>query len=36
LTSQRCAPKCFLRAGFEFQFAELAGALNDLCSKSDL
>ena len=31
LVSQRCAPKKFLEAGFPFQFAELATALNDLC-----
>ena len=31
LISQRCAPKKFLAAGFQFQFAELAPALDDLC-----
>src|ERR1017187_1121456 len=31
LASQRCAPKKFLAAGFQFQFADLASALNDLC-----
>jgi hypothetical protein len=31
LVSQRCAPKKFLEAGFQFQFAELVPALNDLC-----
>ena len=34
LTSQRCAPKRFAAAGFEFQFPELASALEDLCRKS--
>jgi NAD dependent epimerase/dehydratase family enzyme len=33
VVSQRCAPKKFLAAGFKFQFAELAPALNDLCRK---
>ncbi len=31
LASQRCVPKRFLEAGFQFQFADLAAALNDLC-----
>ena len=31
LASQRCAPKRFLAAGFQFQFADLAAALSDLC-----
>jgi uncharacterized protein (TIGR01777 family) len=31
LVSQRCAPKKFLEAGFQFQFVELATALDDLC-----
>jgi|SRR5665213_522999 len=31
LVSQRCAPKKFLAAGFQFQFAELAPALDHLC-----
>jgi len=31
LVSQRCAPQKFLAAGFQFQFAELAAALDDLC-----
>jgi hypothetical protein len=31
LVSQRCAPKRFLAAGFEFQFPELAAALENLC-----
>ena len=31
LVSQRCVPKKFLAAGFQFQFAELAPALKDLC-----
>lgn len=30
LTSQRCAPKRFLEAGFQFQFTDLAAALNNL------
>jgi uncharacterized protein (TIGR01777 family) len=30
LVSQRCAPKKFLEAGFQFQFAQLQSALNDL------
>lgn len=33
LVSQRCAPKRLLAAGFQFQFAELATALRDLCQK---
>jgi hypothetical protein len=33
LVSQRCVPEKFLEAGFQFQFAELATALNDLCWK---
>jgi len=33
LVSQHCVPKRFLDAGFQFQFAELASALNDLCRK---
>ena len=31
LTSQRCAPKRFLEAGFSFQFPELTPALRNLC-----
>ena len=31
LVSQRCVPKNFEAAGFQFRFAELASALNDLC-----
>ena len=31
LVSQRCTPKRFSDAGFQFQFSELAPALNDLC-----
>ena len=31
LISQRCEPKRFREAGFQFQFSELRGALNDLC-----
>jgi hypothetical protein len=31
LVSQRCAPKRFSAAGFEFQFPELRGALENLC-----
>ena len=31
LVSQRCVPKKFQEAGFQFQFAELPPALNDLC-----
>jgi uncharacterized protein (TIGR01777 family) len=31
LLSQRCVPKKFLAAGFQFQFSELVPALNDLC-----
>ena len=31
LVSQRCAPKKFLAAGFEFQFPGLRGALENLC-----
>jgi len=30
LVSQRCVPRRFLDAGFQFQFADLAAALNDL------
>ena len=30
LASQRCVPKRFLEAGFQFQFSELASALKDL------
>ncbi|HXI73302.1 MAG TPA: TIGR01777 family oxidoreductase [Verrucomicrobiae bacterium] len=33
LTSQRCAPQRFAAAGFQYQFPELAPALNDLCRK---
>jgi uncharacterized protein (TIGR01777 family) len=36
LTSQRCSPQKFLKAGFQFQFAKLTPALRDLCRKSDL
>ena len=31
LVSQRCVPKRFQAAGFQFQFAELPPALNNLC-----
>ena len=31
LISQRCVPKKFQAAGFQFQFSELRGALVDLC-----
>ena len=31
LVSQRCAPKRILGTGFEFQFADLTSAVNDLC-----
>ena len=31
LVSQRCAPKMFLAAGFEFQFPQLPAALENLC-----
>jgi hypothetical protein len=31
LMSQRCTPKRFLEAGYEFQFPELRPALEDLC-----
>ena len=31
LVSQRCSPKRFSEAGFQFQFSELAPALRDLC-----
>ena len=31
LVSQRCAPKRFSAAGFEYQFPELRGALENLC-----
>jgi uncharacterized protein (TIGR01777 family) len=31
LTSQRCAPKRFLEAGFEYEFPELRPALENLC-----
>ena len=31
LASQRCTPKRFAAAGFQFQFPELAPALRDLC-----
>ena len=34
LASQRCAPKRFAGAGFQFKFSELAPALQDLCRKS--
>jgi uncharacterized protein (TIGR01777 family) len=33
LVSQRCVPTRFLKAGFAFQFPELAPALHDLCHK---
>jgi uncharacterized protein (TIGR01777 family) len=33
LVSQRCWPKRFSTAGFQFQFSELAPALADLCEK---
>ncbi len=33
LVSQRCTPKKFLAAGFQFKFQELAPALNELCRK---
>jgi uncharacterized protein (TIGR01777 family) len=31
LASQRCVPEKFLAAGFQFQFASVVSALNDLC-----
>jgi uncharacterized protein (TIGR01777 family) len=31
LVSQRCVPKRFLNTGFRYHYAELAGALRDLC-----
>jgi uncharacterized protein len=31
LMSSRCAPRRFMKAGFEFQFPQLAPALHDLC-----
>ena len=31
LVSQRCVPKRILLTGFEFQFADLTSAMNDLC-----
>ena len=34
LVSQRCVPKKFLEASFQFQFPELAPALNELCRKT--
>ena len=33
LVSQRCEPKKYLKAGFQFQFAELTPALKDLVGK---
>jgi uncharacterized protein (TIGR01777 family) len=33
LISQRCAPKRFLEAGFNYRFPDLAPALQDLCGK---
>ncbi|MDR3459391.1 MAG: TIGR01777 family oxidoreductase [Verrucomicrobiae bacterium] len=33
LASQRCEPKRFRAAGFQFQFSKLPPALQDLCSK---
>jgi uncharacterized protein len=36
LVSQRCAPRKFQAAGFEFQFSNLRSALDNLCRKSDL
>jgi hypothetical protein len=32
LASQRCAPKRFVETGFEFQFPQLRGALENLCA----
>jgi uncharacterized protein (TIGR01777 family) len=32
LVSQRCSPKKFVEAGFEFQFPDLSAALGNLCS----
>jgi len=32
LVSQRCVPKRFLETGFKFRFADVAGALNNLCN----
>ena len=34
LVSQRCSPKRFSAAGFQFQFSELAPALRDLCQNN--
>ena len=34
LAGQRCVPGKFLAAGFQFQFADVASALNDLCRKA--
>jgi len=34
LISQRCEPKRFREAGFQFRFPKLTAALHDLCSKS--
>lgn len=34
LAGQRCVPGKFLAAGFRFQFADVASALNDLCRKA--
>ena len=33
LVSQRCVPNKFQESGFQFQFADLPSALNDLCRK---
>jgi uncharacterized protein (TIGR01777 family) len=33
LTSQRCVPKRFLELGFQFRFADIPLALNDLCQR---
>jgi hypothetical protein len=34
LISQRCVPKRFLELGFQFRFANLPAALNDLCQRT--
>lgn len=34
LISQRCVPKRFRETGFQFQFADVASALNNLCRSS--